>query len=313
MTHFIDEYADRFIVFLHAHLPARFFRQEIIEVPGLISGVLVTFDGVLDDVRETHTMTFDQFVARMIRVKPDWQTKKNLLPPLREAPEKTIKGWEGRTIYVIRGGQNPEQWTQASATSDALMLLGRDTQAAAANIIYEQVNQLRAVIPVGHRHFSHYENFVRICFNYLFCSTGELEEGQPQSRTASENEGVEKRDVIFQNRATSGFWHGLKTKYLASEIVVDAKNTDDLGRDDLRQLYCYLKPALGFWGFIVCRTAPSDLIGSFNRTLFKNFEQERGLLILCDDDLRRMVEMARRGENPSDYLQRLMSEFVRSI
>jgi hypothetical protein len=88
---------------------------------------------------------------------------------------------------------------------------------------------------------------------------------------------------------------------------------DDLERDDLRQLYCYLKPALGLWGFIVCRAEPSLLIRAFNRTLFQNFEQKRGLIILCDDHLRRMVEMARRGENASDYLQRLMSEFVRSV
>jgi hypothetical protein len=48
-------------------------------------------------------------------------------------------------------------------------------------------------------------------------------------------------------------------------------------------LYCYLKPALGFWGFIVCRSQPSDQIQAFNRTLFKNVSQQRGVLILCDD------------------------------
>ena len=67
--------------------------------------------------------------------------------------------------------------------------------------------------------------------------------------------------------------------YSASKIVVDAKNTDDLKRNDLRQLYCYLKPALGFWGFIVCRSQPSDQIQAFNRTLLKNFSQQRGVLI----------------------------------
>ncbi len=95
--------------------------------------------------------------------------------------------------------------------------------------------------------------------------------------------------------------------------MVDAKNTDELTRDDLRQLYCYLKPALGFWGFIVCRSPQPERLHAFNRTLHKNFCQARGILILNDDDLRRMVELANRGQRPSAYLRDQMSEFVRSI
>jgi len=125
--------------------------------------------------------------------------------------------------------------------------------------------------------------------------------------------GVEIRDLIFANNAQSGFWNDLKQKYGASEIVVDAKNKDDLTRDDLRQLYCYLKPALGFWGFIICRSEPSPTINAYNRALFRNFEQRRGLLILSDNDLRRMVQIKMGGQNPARYLQDRMSEFVRSI
>lgn len=137
--------------------------------------------------------------------------------------------------------------------------------------------------------------------------------GQAQSRTQPEDEGVEIRDLIFANNAESGFWNDLKGKYAASEIVVDAKNKDELTRDDLRQLYCYLKPALGLWGFIVCRSEQSPTMNAFNRTLCRNFSQSRGLLILTDDDLRRMVQIKIRGQNPATYLQDRMSEFVRSI
>jgi len=151
-------------------------------------------------------------------------------------------------------------------------------------------------IPVGHEHFANYERQVRRVFNFLF--RNELKNGQVQSRTEPENEGVEIRDLVFTNRANSGFWKDLKDKYSASEIVVDAKNTDDLKRNDLRQLYSYLKPALGFWDFIVCRSQPSDQIQAFNWTLFKNFSQQRGVLIICDDDLRRMVDIANRRRDP---------------
>ena len=166
-------------------------------------------------------------------------------------------------------------------------------------------------IPVGREHFRQFENMVRVVFNFLFC--GELGEGRPQSRTEPENEGVEIRDLIFSNIADSGFWKDLKGKYSASAIVVDAKNTNDLRRDDLRQLYCYLKPALGLWGFIVCRSKQPQWIHAFNRTLFQNFRQERGLLVLCDDDLRRMVQKKNQGQNPASYLQKKMSDFLGSV
>jgi hypothetical protein len=150
-----------------------------------------------------------------------------------------------------------------------------------------------------------------VAFNFLFI--GELGEGKAQSRTEPEDEGVEIRDLIFANNAESGFWRDLKTKYGASEIVVDAKNKDEVTRDDLRQLYCYLKPALGSWGFIVCRSEPPTKITAFNRALCRNFSQLRGILILSDDDLRRMVRMKMQGQNASTYLQDRMSEFVRSL
>jgi hypothetical protein len=152
---------------------------------------------------------------------------------------------------------------------------------------------------------------VRVIFNFLFI--GELGEGHAQSRTAPEDEGVEIRDIVFANKAHAGFWKDLKSKYAASEIVVDAKNKDEITRDDLRQLYCYLKPALGYWGFIVCRSEQPSAIAAFNRTLFRNFNQGRGLLILNDDDLRRMVQLKMQGQNPAEYLADRMTEFVRSI
>jgi len=309
LPHFINEYADQLNEALHAGFPGRFFKQEIIEVSDVLSSILVTYDNVLDDVREFRTMSLDDFLNRMSKLKADWSTMRDNLSRLRDDQDKTILGWEGRTIYFIRGGQHPDRWKRDRAIADAAKILA--SRPLGAELIYQQVKDLRKFVPVGHANFSNFERFVRITFNYLF--SGELGDGQAQSRTEPENEGVEKRDIVFQNRATSGFWYDLKNKYSSSEVVVDAKNTDDLGRDDLRQLYCYLKPALGFWGFIVCRAAPTPLISSFNRTLFKNFEQKRGLLILSDDDLRRMVEMARRGESPSRYLQDRMSDFVRTI
>src|SRR6202035_2302277 len=206
-----------------------------------------------------------------------------LMEELDKQPHRSMNGWEGRTIYFLKGGSHPEQWTAAQADSIVMALL-KGSAHMLGRFIQWEAEHLRENIPTGIQHFRQYEHQVRVIWNFLF--KGELGEGQAQSRTEPENEGVEIRDIVFANKANTGFWSDLKQKYSASEIIVDAKNTDDLTRDDLRQLYCYLKPALGFWGFIVCRSAPNNLIQAFNRTLFKNFSQKRGVLILCDDDLR---------------------------
>ena len=248
---------------------------------------------------------------RMGLVKPDWMGfDRAHIEYLRDHPGKVICGWEGRTIYVIKGGQRVEEWSLSKARDDVSVIL---TGAASlwGRLLQFETEHMHEAIPVGREHFQQFEHMVRVAFNFLFW--GELGEGRPQSRTEPENEGLEIRDLLFSNISNSGFWKDLKDKYAASEIVVDAKNTHEVTRDDLRQLYCYLKPALGFWGFIVCRSEQSKLIHAFNRTLFQNFRQERGLLVLCDDDLRRMVQIKNRGQSPVSYLQEKMSAFLRSV
>jgi hypothetical protein len=105
----------------------------------------------------------------------------------------------------------------------------------------------------------------------------------------------------------------MKEKYACSEALFEAKNKLELSRNDLRQTYCYLKPALTLWGVIVCRAEQPPKVHGYNRTLFKNFLQKRGVLILTDDDLKRMVQMKLRNLDPSAYLRDKMSEFIRGI
>jgi hypothetical protein len=313
MPHFSHEYTGRLNDFLHWRLGGTlFYRQEIVEVPGFLTGVFVTYDGIRDDTCEVlPPISWATFKEKMSCLKADWaDADEGIYGQFFADPTKVIIGWEGRTIYVIKGGQHPEQWTAEHALREATILFeGR--RPIWGPMVYEEVKRLRNTLPVGREHFREYEKQVRIVFTYLF--QGELGDGAAQSRTEPEEEGVEIRDILFPNVAESGFWKDLKDKYSASEIVVDAKNTDEVTRDDLRQLYCYLKRALGFWGFLVCRSPATERIVAFNRTLFKNFEQERGVLIVSDDDLRRMFEMALRGQRPSDYLRDRMSDFVRSI
>jgi hypothetical protein len=312
MSHFTDEYMDRVHTILHTALtPTWFYKQEIIEVPGIVTAMFITYDGLRDDSREIRDQcSWEEFKNRLLLVS-DWGLEPEFMKEVEaRKPEFGMGGWERRTIYLIRAGSHPEHWTAEKANEDVLSLMTASAQTI-GKVVQMETDNLRKIVPPGPKHFQGFEHIVRVVFNYLFI--GELGEGKAQSRTHPEDEGVEIRDIIFANNAESGFWNDLKRKYAASEIVLDAKNKDELTRDDLRQLYCYLKPALGFWGFIVCRSAQSSTINAFNRTLCRNFSQLRGLLILTDDDLRRMVQIKMRGQNPAIYLQDRMSEFVRSL
>lgn len=313
MSHFTEPYADFINEKLHYSLQSTwFYKQEIYEIPGLLTALFVTYDGIDEDIREHYLeVTWEQFVQRMSQVKPDWANfSRDLMAQFAEQPGKTMGGWEGRTIYFIKGGSNPEFWQPAKAAADLTTLMV-GSSLLLGDLIQHEMDQLSTLIPVGRKHFADYERFVRICFNFIFHRN--LGEGNPQVRTEPGNDGIEIRDIICANQAKSGFWKDLKDKYSCSEIVIDAKNKNEVDRDDLRQLYCYLKPALGLFGFIVCRSAPPENIYAYNRTLFQNFSQSRGVLIVSDSDLRRMLSIARRGREASDYMRDLMSAFVRSV
>jgi hypothetical protein len=307
--HHCDYISDALHAVLH---PTWCYRQQIYEVPGVLTALLVTYDDVLDDAREYHPdTTWEQFISRMAVVKADWANfPQATMSEFARHPDKTMMGWEGRTIYVIKGGNNAQFWTAESAATDVAAFVGAGPRMW-GEVVQIEIENAKDRIPVGRAHFAQYENLIRVLFNFLFGR--HLGRGQLQSRTEPGNEGCEIRDLICSNRSEGGFWKDLKDKYSCSEIVVDAKNKHALDRDDLRQLYCYLKPALGFWGFIVCRSPQSDLIHAYNRTLCKNFAQTRGVTILSDEDFRRLVSIARRGHDASDYLNENKSQFVRTI
>lgn len=311
--HFAIRYTKQVNEILHAYLwPTWFYKHEIYEIPGIATAVLITYDKQRDDEFQVHTETeLDEFLKRMARVAEGWvEFSRDTMKKFAQHPEKVIAGWEGRTIYFIKGGNNPDFWTASHAEKDTFPLLVNCAKLWGPMVL-EEVKRAKELMPVGPNHFRDYEDHIRVVINFLFVQ--HLGEATPQKRTEPGNEGCEIRDLICQNRSELGFWKDLKDKYSCTEIVFEAKNTNNLTRDDLRQIYCYLKPALGLWGFIVCRETQPGNVQAYNRTLFKNFGQTRGVLILTDDDLRRMVEMRLRGHDPSDYIRDRMSDFTRSI
>jgi hypothetical protein len=219
-------------------------------------------------------------------------------------------GWEGRTIYFIKGGEFPEFWSTERAQIDGMALLTSAAKMYGPLVVHE-IENVSKTIPIGQQYSNEYERFNRMALNFLFL--GHLGVCKLQQRTEPGNEGLEIRDLICSNKSEKGFWADIKQKYSCSEALFEAKNKSVLDRDDLRQTYCYLKPALALWAFVICRLEQPEKIYAYNRTLFKNFSQTRGVLILSDKDTLRMARMRLRGLDPSDYLTDRMAEFIRGI
>ncbi len=313
LKHFALEYARRVNGMLHyCMMPTWFYKHEIYEVSGLVTALLITYDDQHDDEFIVQSGgSWQDFLNRMSRLDPKWAgfSRENM-EGLAQQPQKTMLGWENRTFYYVKGGSNPEYWTTEHADEDTTILISQSALVQGP-MMQAEVEHVHKSIPAGKKHSRRYEDFVRRVINYLF--VGHLGECKAQDRTEPGNEGCEIRDLLCQNQAEIGIWKDIKDKYQCSEVLFEAKNEKQLRRDDLRQTYCYLKPALGLWGFVVCRAEQPDKVHAYNRTLFKNFAQTRGVLILTDGDLKQMVKLKLYGQDPSDYLRDRMSEFIRSI
>jgi hypothetical protein len=126
MAHFTDEYTDQVKKILHDGLmPTWFYKQEIMNVSGVVTGLFITYDGIRDDsCRVVDHCSWDEFLLRIHRVDPDWDVTQDFLKDVEQKrPEFTMGGWLSRTIHILKAGQHPEHWTASDATKDITALL----------------------------------------------------------------------------------------------------------------------------------------------------------------------------------------------
>lgn len=70
---------------------------------------------------------------------------------------------------------------------------------------------------------------------------------------------IQRRDIVGTNRAKSEFWERILQDYKVRQVVFDAKNFQDLGPDEYRQLQSYLTGPYGKLGFIINRDESENL------------------------------------------------------
>ena len=129
-----------------------------------------------------------------------------------------------------------------------------------------------------------------------------------QKRTIN---GTERRDAVFPNRnlVPDSNWGYLHQKLEAELILIEFKNydRDDIGPDEVRQVSSYLRKSMGRLAILCCSKAPSVSAHHKRNTIYS--EHGQVILFLSKDQLKEMLFIKERGEEPSDLILDLIDRF----
>ena len=213
------------------------------------------------------------------------------------ANEQTLQEFARRGIEVWDIEKITELFSEQIAATDdpyfrALFLNTR----ARATPQEKFIKELKAC-PAGHEGWVEYQRLIGRILSDLFCPplTTPLEEHSDAAR-------ANRRDFIFPNFASDGFWHFLRTRYAADYIVFDAKNgKGKVSKAHVLQIANYLKGhGVGMFGVILCR---NGVEAGAKVTIREQWLLHNKLIVVLNDaDLENMLLAKAAGGEPAMVL-----------
>jgi hypothetical protein len=165
--------------------------------------------------------------------------------------------------------------------------------------------------PLGRAGWSQFEDLCTEILEFLFVPP--LSQPQRQARTYS---GVNRRDSILPNRnmtatndADAKNWHHLFLELNARMILFEFKNYDntDIGHEEVNQTRNYMTAPMGKLAIMICSKEPVDSAHRQRNTVFT--QDQKVILFLTKEQLKEMLAMKERGEQPSDLILDLVERF----
>lgn len=165
--------------------------------------------------------------------------------------------------------------------------------------------------PVGMAGWKKFEDICTEILEYLFMPP--LEKPIEQARTYS---GVNRRDMVFPNRNIEAGnnnaeknWHLLYKELDARMILFEFKNYDsmEIGHEEVSQSANYLTNTMGRLGIIIGTKLPNESAHRQRNTIFSN--QKKVILFLTKENLKEMLDIKARGEEPSNFIVDLLESF----
>ncbi|PXY02568.1 hypothetical protein DF185_00295 [Marinifilum breve] len=161
------------------------------------------------------------------------------------------------------------------------------------------LSQLSNIIP-GKTEWSKYQKFISDTFEFMFCPTLETPRYEHPDR-----EQDNRRDMIFENSATEGFWKTIKDTYEGHYVVVDAKNySNELSKKPIIEVAHYLKPyGCGMFAIITSRKGMSKAARNAVREQW--IGNNKMIIVLDDNDIIEMLQI----KSPEELLRKKIADF----
>ncbi len=160
--------------------------------------------------------------------------------------------------------------------------------------------------PAGAAGWKAFEDVSLEILRYLFVPP--LAEPKIQPRTYS---GIDRRDAVFPNRCfnTANAWGQLLQELDARMVLFEFKNYDamEIGKEEVDQTCNYMTEPMGRLAIMVCNKAPNQAAHIRRNTIFSS--DRRVVLFLVINDLKEMLFIKERGEDPADLLIDLVEWF----
>ncbi len=155
-------------------------------------------------------------------------------------------------------------------------------------------------LPAGAEHWKEYQELGIAAISELFVPPL----GRPIVELTT-RDGLDRRDAVFPNHATEGFWATMMSRYDADVVVFDAKNlTGSPGKEEVGQIRNYLlrHDSVGRFGIILARKSGSS--GALDERQEALHSDHAMILLLTDKDLGRMYRLKGVNLDPAVLLDR---------
>ena len=161
---------------------------------------------------------------------------------------------------------------------------------------------IKAITP-GKEGWNSYQKLIGRLLELLFCPRL----GSPLGEK-NDFDKVNRRDLIFANHVSDGFWAALRQRYSADYILVDAKNGARVKKSDVLQIANYLKPhGLGNFAIIMGRAGVERSVPAVLKEQWAF--HGKMILVLNDDDLEEMVLAYGSGREQTQVLSDKIQAF----
>ncbi|MGL4476234.1 MAG: restriction endonuclease [Shewanella sp.] len=164
-------------------------------------------------------------------------------------------------------------------------------------------NALIGIEP-GKANWSKYQSLVVDILEFLLCPPLE-----PPKVEIADSDQRNRRDIIFENASSDGFWLRVRDIYQGHYIVVDAKNyTKPLSKRPVLDISHYLKPyGCGMFAIITSRQG----YGTAGSHAAKEqwIGNKKLIVSLADVDLLKMLDLKKEGVPPEDVIKDQISNF----